>query len=70
MNVFDKWLNKYADKKIQELEKHPEKNKKGKLSQKQIKIIVKIVMILIFVALLVYICHFRVSYTQRIIGYD
>lgn len=63
-------LIKMQIKKIQELEKYPEKNKNGRLTQEQVLKIVKIVIIILLIVLLIDVCHFRASYTQRIRGYN
>lgn len=64
MKIFDK----HIQKKLNELDKRPEKNKSGKLSQEQTQAIIKIVMFLILFAFFIYLCYFRTSYTQRIRG--
>lgn len=65
MKIFDK----HIQKKLNELDNHPEKNKSGKLSPQQIQKIVKIVIIILLILFFIYLCYFRVSYTQRIRGF-
>ena len=65
-----KTVNKYIQKKLNELDNHPEKNKIGKFTQQKISKIVKIVLILFLILFFIYLCYFRVSYTQKIRGYS
>ena len=52
MNFFDKWMDKYAEKVLKELDKHPEKNKKSS------GIVVETLLFLLFVVFFGLIIYF------------
>ena len=73
MKNFYKWINKwennYIEKKLKELDEHPELNKNGKITQAQTEKIVKFILFIIMICFFIFLCIFRASYTQKIRGY-
>lgn len=64
-----KFLDNYFKKRIKELDEHPELNKNRKITQAQTEKIVKFILFIIMICFFIFLCIFRVSYTQKIRGY-
>ena len=60
MKFFNKWIYKYTENKIKELDKHPELNKQSNITNDQVKQRLVIIIIFVLICIMLLIIKFHI----------